>query len=93
MREGTDGMREGTDGMREGIDGMRESGYKLNETDMLPIKPPKQVARITICGSFHLDIFDNIEFIRPTEEQIKNLHDMLCIDVKLLDDMDKNTQR
>ena len=83
MREETDNMREETDGMREETDGMRESGYKLKETDMLPIKPPKQVARITICGSFHLDIFDNIEFVRPTEEQIKNLHDMLCIDVKL----------
>ena len=82
-------MREGTDGMREGIDDMRESGYKMKETDMLPIKPPKQVARITICGSFHLDIFDNIEFIRPTEEQIKNLHDILCIDVKLFDEEEK----
>ena len=79
-------MREGIDDMREYIDGMRESGYKLKETDMLPIKPPKQVARITICGCFHLDIFDNIEFIRPTEEQIKNLHDMLCIDVTLFDE-------
>ena len=87
MREGTDGMREVIDDMREVIDdNMRESGYKLKETDMLPIKPPKQVARITICGSFHLDIFDNIEFIRPTEEQIKNLHDMLCIDVTLFDE-------
>ena len=75
--------------MREGTDGMRESGYKLKETDMLPIKPPKQVARITICGCFHLDIFDNIEFIRPTEEQIKNLHDMLCIDVILFDEEEK----
>ena len=55
-------MREGTDGVKEGIDDMRESGYKLKETDMLPIKPPKQVARITICGCFHLEIFDNIEF-------------------------------
>lgn len=75
--------------MREGIDDMRESGYKLKETDMFPIKPPKQVARITICGCFHLDIFDNIEFIRPTEEQIKNLHDMLCIDVTLFDEEEK----
>ena len=75
--------------MREEIDGMRESGYKLKETDMLPIKPPKQVARITICGCFHLDIFDNIEFIRPTEEQIKNLHDILCIDVTLFDEEEK----
>lgn len=82
-------MREETDGMREEIDGMRESGYKLKGTDMLPIKPPKQVARITICGCFHLDIFDNIEFIRPTEEQIKNLHDMLCIDVTLFDEEEK----
>ena len=75
--------------MREGTDDMRESGYKFKETDMLLIKPPKQVARITICGCFHLDIFDDVEFIRPTEEQIKNLHDMLCIDVTLFDEEEK----
>lgn len=75
--------------MSKETDGMRESGYKLKETDMLTIKPPKQVARITICGSLHLDIFDNIEFIRPTEEQIKNLHDMFCIDVMLFDEEEK----
>lgn len=45
----------------------------------------KQVAEITICGALHFTIMDTEDFTRPTEEQIKNLHDMLCIDVKLFD--------
>lgn len=80
-------MIEGTDNMREGIDDVRE--LVMDQYEDLLIKPPKQVARITICGSFHLDIFDNIEFIRPTEEQIKNLQDMLCIDVTLFGEEEK----
>lgn len=80
MREGIDGMREGTDDVRELV---------MDQYEDLLIRPPKQVARIIICGCFHLDIFDNIEFIRPTKEQIKNLHDMLCIDVILFDEEEK----
>lgn len=46
----------------------------------------KQVARITLCGCVHFDINDNMGFIKPTPEQIKNLHDNFCIDVKLFDE-------
>lgn len=52
------------------------------------IYQPKHIATITICGSLHIKIHDDMNFIRPTEEQIKNLHDMLCIDVKLYDEGD-----
>ena len=50
------------------------------------IRQPKTVAEITICGAVHLRIDDTMEFIKPTPEQIKNLHDMLCIDVKLYEE-------
>lgn len=50
------------------------------------IRQPKAVAEITICGAVHLRIDDTMEFIKPTPEQIKNLHDMLCIDVKLCEE-------
>lgn len=46
---------------------------------------PKTIARITLCGALRFDILDNMNFTKPTEEQIKNLRDMLCIDVELFD--------
>ena len=46
---------------------------------------PKTIARITLCGALHFDILDNMNFTKPTEEQIKNLRDMLCIDVELFE--------
>lgn len=30
------------------------------------------------------DITEHMQWKKPTEEQIKNLHDMLCIDVEIL---------
>jgi hypothetical protein len=47
---------------------------------------PKQVAKITICGSIMFNITDDMHFVRPTSEQIKNLHDLFCIDVELFDE-------
>lgn len=47
------------------------------------LRQPKLVAEITICGAVHLRIDDTMDFVRPTPEQIKNLHDMLCIDVTI----------
>lgn len=47
---------------------------------------PKKVARITVCGAINVDIDDRSDFIKPTPEQIKNLHDTFCIDVKLFDE-------
>lgn len=48
-----------------------------------PILPNKTIATITICGCIHFDIKMDMNFIKPTPEQIKNLHDLFCIDVKL----------
>ena len=53
----------------------------------LVIKPPKPIAKITLCGCIHFTITDDIQsFIKPTPEQIKNLKEMLCIDVELLEE-------
>lgn len=50
------------------------------------IRQPKKVASIKICGAITIDIYDdNIDFTIPTKEQIKNLHDILCIDVELFE--------
>jgi hypothetical protein len=50
------------------------------------IRQPKHVADITICGSVTIRVDDTMNFIKPTHEQIKNLHDLLCIDVKLAEE-------
>lgn len=47
------------------------------------LKMAKPIARITLCGSINFTIYDNMNFIKPTPEQIKNLKEMLCIDVEL----------
>ena len=45
--------------------------------------PPKTIARIKLCGVMVFDVTDMMPWKKPTEEQIKNLHDMLCIDVEI----------
>lgn len=49
------------------------------------IRTPKTVAEIKLCGAVIFTITETESFIKPTPEQIKNLHDMLCIDVELFD--------
>lgn len=60
-----------------------------NSYECATICDPKKVAEIVLCGYVRIDICDNMNFIKPTPEQIKNLHDMLCIDVKLFDEEGK----
>lgn len=47
---------------------------------------PKIIARIKLCGVMVFDVTDMMLWKKPTEKQIKNLHDMLCIDVEILED-------
>ena len=51
----------------------------------LTIVTPKKVAEISLCGAVRFEILDTATFIRPTEEQIKNLKETFCIEVKLFD--------
>ena len=48
--------------------------------------PPKTIARIKLCGAMVFNVTDMMPWKKPTEEQIKNLYDMLCIDVEILKD-------
>ena len=45
---------------------------------------PKVIARITLCGAFVMEINEGMNWNPPTPEQIKNLKEMLNIDVKLI---------
>lgn len=48
---------------------------------------PKTIARIKLCGgAMTFTVTDYMSWEKPTEEQIKNLHDMLCIDIEILED-------
>ena len=53
----------------------------------LGIRVPKRVATIKLCGgamTFHID--DTVSFTMPTEEQRKNLKELLCIEVIPVDE-------
>ena len=46
------------------------------------IRIPKRVAAIKLCGgalTFYID--DTMQWQRPTDEQIKNLKELFCIEV------------
>lgn len=43
---------------------------------------PKRIAEIRLCGgAMVFDIDETMNFVMPTEEQRKNLKEMLCIEV------------
>lgn len=50
----------------------------------------KVVAKITLCGAFIMDVYDYMNWNPPTPEQIKNLKEMLNIDVKLIGEDDES---
>mgnify|MGYP007085038802 FL=1 len=55
--------------------------------EVVSIFHPKTIARIKLCGgAMTLNVTDYTSWEKPTEEQIKNLHDMLCIDIEILED-------
>ena len=45
---------------------------------------PKPIAKITLCGAFEIPVYDYMNWNAPTPEQIKNLKEMLNIDVELI---------
>ena len=50
----------------------------------------KVIAKITLCGAFVMDVYDYMNWNPPTPEQIKNLKEMLNIDVKLIGEDDES---
>lgn len=64
-----------------------DASMVLDNGQWLP-PPPKPIAKITLCGCIHLTLTDEVKgsFIKPTPEQIKNLKEMLCIDIELLEE-------
>ena len=52
------------------------------------VRIPKVIAKITLCGAFVMEINEGMNWNPPTPEQIKNLKEMLNIDVKLIGEDD-----
>ena len=48
------------------------------------VRIPKVIAKITLCGASIMDVYDYMNWNPPTPEQIKNLKEMLNIDVELI---------
>ena len=54
----------------------------INTCPCHSLAAPKKVAEIRLCGgAMVFTIDETADFIMPTEEQRKNLKEMLCIDV------------
>lgn len=49
---------------------------------------PKVIAQITLCGAFEIPVYDYMNWNAPTSEQIKNLKELLNIDVELIGEDD-----
>lgn len=54
---------------------------------------PKVIAKITLCGAFEIPVYDYMNWNAPTPEQIKNLKEMLNIDVELVGEDTMRTYR
>lgn len=55
----------------------------------LTITLRKVIAKITICGAVTIPVYDYMDWNPPTSEQVKNLKEMLNIDVKLIGEDDE----
>ena len=56
--------------------------------EVAAIYNPKVIARIKLCGgAVTINIDETMAWEKPTDEQIKNLHDLFCIDVEILDEL------
>ena len=54
--------------------------------EVAAIYNPKVIARIKLCGgAVTININETMAWNKPTDEQIKNIHDLFCIDVEILD--------
>lgn len=64
--------------------GMLESIFKEIEEPLTSNINALVIAKITLCGAFEIPVYDYMDWNPPTSEQIKNLKEMLNIDVKLI---------
>lgn len=62
---------------------MLNNGYI--KKDIKKAGVPDIIAKIKLCGgALTINVDETMQWKKPTNEQIKNLHDLLCIDVEML---------
>lgn len=63
-----------------------KTSYSIPMPEVAVIHNPKIIARIKLCvGVVTINVDETMAWKKPTDEQIKNLHDLFCIDVEVLD--------
>ena len=63
-----------------------KTSCSIQMPEVAAIYNPKVIARIKLCGgAVTININETMAWEKPTDEQIKNLHDLFCIDVEILD--------
>lgn len=63
---------------------MSDEYYSIKLGPDIPIERvhiPKVIARITICGALTMEVTEDMNWVPPTPEQIKNLKETFNIDV------------
>lgn len=63
-----------------------KTSCNISMPEIATIYNSKVIARIKLCGgAVTINVDNTIAWKKPTDEQIKNLHDLFCIDVEILD--------
>ena len=63
-----------------------KTSCNITMPEVVAIYNPKVIARIKLCGgAVTIDVNETMLWKKPTDEQIKNLHDLFGIDVEILD--------
>ena len=65
-----------------------KTSCSISMLESATIYNPKVIARIKLCGgAVTINVDETMAWEKPTDEQIKNLHDLFCIDVEILDEL------
>ena len=63
-----------------------KTSCSISMPEIATIYNPKVIARIKLCdGAATINVDNTMAWKKPTDEQIKNLHYLFCIDVEILD--------
>nr|DAD59655.1 MAG TPA: hypothetical protein [Bacteriophage sp.] len=63
-----------------------KTSCNISMPEIATIYNPKVIAKIKLCGgAITINVDEIMAWKKPTDEQIKNLHDLFCIDVEILD--------
>lgn len=63
-----------------------KTSCNISMPEVIAIRDTRIIAKIKLCGgAVTINVNETMAWKKPTDEQIKNLHDLFCIDVEILD--------